>query len=149
MLVESDVANESLNEYGEINHSSFYNEGDASGWWDDRNIRRSIFMGDFIYAVSAAGVSVTNLSTLEESDRVVLPSGERYAEAERERLETGDGDDREVDREDERSEGEDRSDAEGSHSEEDDDREREQSDDENRSDDERSGEDQPNDSRTR
>ena len=149
MLVEIDVANESLNEYGEINHSSFYNEADASGWWDDRNIRRSIFMGDFIYAVSAAGVSVTNLSTLEESDRVVLPSGERYAEAERERLETGDGDDREVDREDERSEGEDRSDAEGSHSEEDDDREREQSDDENRSDDERSGEDQPNDSRTR
>ena len=131
MLVEIDAMNESLNEYGDADHSS-YNDADASGWWDDRNIRRSIFMGDLIRAVSAAGVSRTNPSTLEEmtvssSHRVndtLRPSGSALIPR------TGTT---RSDREDERSEGEDRSDAGGSQSEEDDDREPERSDDEERS----------------
>jgi hypothetical protein len=48
-------------------------------WWGDQNIRRSIFMGDFVYAFSSAGVTATHLETLNETARVVLPQVDRYA----------------------------------------------------------------------
>ena len=30
-------------------------------------------MGDFVYAISSAGITATNLTTLEETARIVLP----------------------------------------------------------------------------
>lgn len=48
---------------GRIDHSSFYNV-DRDVWWDYRDVRRSFFMGDFLYAVSDKGVSCTRLSDL-------------------------------------------------------------------------------------
>ena len=78
MLVEVNESNGTLSLYGEVNHSSFYEAGDERSWWDDRNIRRSMFMGDFVYAFSSAGITVTNLTTLEESDRESIPHSSIY-----------------------------------------------------------------------
>lgn len=61
------VTEDGLELYGEVNHSQFY-ETDENRWWNSYNIRRSIFMGDYIYAISHGGITVTNLDTLEESD---------------------------------------------------------------------------------
>ena len=80
MLVDIDEANGSMSVHGEVNHSSlFSNEDTQRVWWDDQNIRRSIFMGDFVYAFSSAGVTATHLETLNETARVVLPQVDRYA----------------------------------------------------------------------
>ncbi len=54
-----------------IDHSAFFNS-DRDQWWDSRDVRRSIFMGDFIYAISDRGVSCTRLSDLQETARVAL-----------------------------------------------------------------------------
>ena len=35
-------------------------------------------MGDFVYAISSAGITATNLTTLEESDRVNFPQSTAY-----------------------------------------------------------------------
>ena len=43
-------------------HSQFY-DTEEYHWWSSYNIRRSIFMGDYIYAISHAGVTVTHLDT--------------------------------------------------------------------------------------
>ncbi|MEC8736498.1 MAG: hypothetical protein VXX39_06030, partial [Candidatus Thermoplasmatota archaeon] len=84
--------------YGEVNHSDFYN-GDDSGWWGETSIRRSIFMGDYIYAISAGGVTATNLTSLEQSAAIELdkPTYDYYTyydyveeeEPEEERSDTG------------------------------------------------------------
>ena len=52
----------SLEYYGEVNHSDFFN-GDDSGWWGETSIRRSIFMGDYIYAISSEAITATNLTS--------------------------------------------------------------------------------------
>ena len=80
MLVHVNESDGSLSVYGEVNHSSLYNTEGPSPWWDDRNIRRSIFMGDFVYALSSAGVTATNLTTLEESGRLSIPHSSMYNE---------------------------------------------------------------------
>ena len=72
MLVDVNESDGSLSVYGEVNHSSLFDTDGESYWWDDRNIRRSIFMGDFVYAISSAGVTATNLTTLEETDSVEI-----------------------------------------------------------------------------
>jgi len=59
--------------HGEVNHSQFY-ETEDNHYWNSYNIRRSIFMGDYIYAISHAGITVTHLDTLEEVDSVQLVS---------------------------------------------------------------------------
>ena len=66
-LMIVNVTEDGLELYGEVNHSQFY-ETDENRWWNSYNIRRSIFMGDYIYAISHGGITVTNLDTLEESD---------------------------------------------------------------------------------
>ena len=66
-LMIVNVTEDGLELYGEVNHSQFY-ETDENRWWNSYNIRRSIFMGDHIYAISHGGITVTNLDTLEESD---------------------------------------------------------------------------------
>ena len=35
-------------------------------------------MGDFVYAISSAGVTATNLSTMEESDSLRIPRSSSY-----------------------------------------------------------------------
>jgi hypothetical protein len=61
------VTEEGLEIHGEVNHSQFY-ESDENRWWSSYNIRRSIFMGDYIYAISHGGITVTHLDSLEEVD---------------------------------------------------------------------------------
>ena len=79
VLVHVNETEGTLTTYGEVNHSSLY-DGDEEErrWWDDRNIRRSIFMGDFIYAISSAGVTVTNLTTMEETASLTIPHSSAY-----------------------------------------------------------------------
>lgn len=78
MLVEVNETNGSLSIYGEVDHSSLFQSQGERSWWDNRDIRRSIFMGDFVYAISSAGITATNLTTLEESDRVNFPQSTAY-----------------------------------------------------------------------
>lgn len=70
--------------HGEVNHSMFYNGEDQTSYFGNYNIRRSIFMGDFIYAVSAQGVTATNLTTMELSASIELTYEEQcfYCEGE-------------------------------------------------------------------
>ena len=64
MLIDVDEANGTMTVHGEVNHSSmFSNEENQRFWWDDQNIRRSIFMGDYV-SRSAAGVTATHLASL-------------------------------------------------------------------------------------
>ena len=69
-----------LEYYGEVNHSQFFNTDESGYWWGETSIRRSIFMGDFIYAISSGGITATNLTTMEESASVELerPSYDYY-----------------------------------------------------------------------
>lgn len=50
-----------LSHYGSIDHSFLFNN-DPEQWWYFRDVRRSIFMGDFIYAISDRGVTVHKLA---------------------------------------------------------------------------------------
>lgn len=80
VLVEVNETAGTLEVYGEVNHSSLYDSTDGENrWWDDRNIRRSIFMGDFVYAISAAGITATNLTTLTETASLSIPYSSPYA----------------------------------------------------------------------
>jgi len=72
VLVEVNETSGDLSLYGEVNNSDLYEREDNRYWWNDFSIRRSIFMGDYIYAISSGGVTVTNLTSLEESDRVLF-----------------------------------------------------------------------------
>lgn len=66
-LMIVNVTEQGLELHGEINHSQFY-ESDEDRWWNSYNIRRSVFMGDYVYAISHGGITVTHLDSLEESD---------------------------------------------------------------------------------
>lgn len=79
MLVSVDEANGTLSIHGEVNHSSLFSDVDQQRyWWNDQSIRRSIFMGDYVYALSAAGVTATNLKTLVETARIAIPHESQY-----------------------------------------------------------------------
>jgi uncharacterized secreted protein with C-terminal beta-propeller domain len=79
VLVEVNQTAGTLDVYGEVNHSSLYDSQDGENrWWDDRNIRRSIFMGDFVYAISAAGITATNLTTMTETARLAIEYSSPY-----------------------------------------------------------------------
>ena len=69
-LMIINVTEDDLTLHGEVNHSDFYDDGHH--WWSSTNIRRSIFMGDYIYAISHGGITATNLTTMEETARVDL-----------------------------------------------------------------------------
>lgn len=49
--------------YGSVSHAQFYNQDSDCYYWRN-DIRRSIFMGDFIYAISDRGITVHNLEDL-------------------------------------------------------------------------------------
>ena len=80
MLVDVDIENKTLSGHGEIDHSSFYNKEDGdTGWWHSysTSIRRSIFMGDFVYAFSALGISVHDTEDLVVTEILEIPGQER------------------------------------------------------------------------
>ena len=79
-LIIVNVTEESLEIHGEVDHSHLY-ETEENYWWSSYNIRRSIFMGDYIYAISHAGVTVTHLDTLEEVDFVQLVTVQSHSES--------------------------------------------------------------------
>jgi len=72
MLVNIPLDGSNMTIHGEVNHSSFFNDNENNRWWNDYNIRRSIFMGDFVYAISSGGVTATNLTSMEQSASVQL-----------------------------------------------------------------------------
>ncbi|MCH1587689.1 MAG: beta-propeller domain-containing protein, partial [Flavobacteriales bacterium] len=78
MLVNVDETNGTLSVHGEVNHSSLFSDDQQRYWWNDQSIRRSIFMGDFVYALSAAGITATKLETLEETARITIPHERQY-----------------------------------------------------------------------
>jgi hypothetical protein len=57
---------------GTVDHGGFYNQ-DPNVWWDFRDIRRSYFMGDYIYAVSDKGVTCHRVADLTQTASVSLP----------------------------------------------------------------------------
>ena len=73
-LINVDAENGTLSTHGMVNHSEFYNDDGLSGWWSgSTSIRRSIFMGDYIYAFSAAGASVHRTGDLTSMVELELP----------------------------------------------------------------------------
>ena len=69
-----------LSLHGTVDHSALYNRADDQYYWGEYNIRRSIFMGDYVYAISSAGVSVTNLTTMDDVATLKLdqPTNDPY-----------------------------------------------------------------------
>lgn len=63
---------ENFSVYGTIDHSDMYNSEEGHYYWSSSSIRRSIFMGDYVYAISPAGVTAHNLTTMEETASVQL-----------------------------------------------------------------------------
>ncbi len=57
---------------GRIDHSAYYEE-DQSHWWRYVDIRRSIFMGDFVYAISDKAVTAHRVSDLGKVAEQRLP----------------------------------------------------------------------------
>jgi len=62
-LVKVDV-DSGLSLYGSIDHSDFFNS-ESNRYWDWRDVRRSIYMGEYIYAISDRGITVHHLDSLE------------------------------------------------------------------------------------
>jgi hypothetical protein len=62
---------DALEVVGTVSHSDFYNQ-DNGWWWDFRDIRRSIFMGNYIYAISDKAVTAHSLDDLSLSASVPL-----------------------------------------------------------------------------
>ncbi len=73
VIVNVDEATGNMSVHGEVNHSSLVNHEGVNHWWGgNENIRRTIFMGDFIYAFSGAGITVHNLTDMELTDVVMF-----------------------------------------------------------------------------
>jgi uncharacterized secreted protein with C-terminal beta-propeller domain len=78
-LINVDAENLTLSEHGEVDHSPFYNNEDSEmNWWYSysTNIRRSIFMGDYVYAFSALGVTVHRTTDLVQMENIEIPGHE-------------------------------------------------------------------------
>lgn len=71
MLISVDIAN-GFSIYGNVDHSIFYNS-DPSNYWCYQDIRRSIFMGDYLYAISDRGITANNLDNMTLTASVALP----------------------------------------------------------------------------
>ena len=72
MIVNVSEETGTLSVHGEVNHSSFYGGDNQRTYYNSYDVRRSIFMGDFVYALSAQGVTATNLTTMETSASIAL-----------------------------------------------------------------------------
>ena len=69
-------ADTGLSRAGSIDHSRFY----GTDWWGMPDVRRSIFMGDFIYAISAHAITAHSLDGLAEvaAQELPGPTGDVY-----------------------------------------------------------------------
>jgi hypothetical protein len=73
-MINVDVANESLSLHGTANHSDYYNSDDSNSWYGSQtSIRRSIFMGEFIYSFSALGASVHKIDDMSIQVELDIP----------------------------------------------------------------------------
>jgi hypothetical protein len=70
-LISIDTAT-GLARYGTIDHSHLYGS-DPERWWYFTDIRRSIFMGDYVYALSDGGITVHQLDGLAKVNEQRLP----------------------------------------------------------------------------
>ncbi|MEZ4366648.1 MAG: beta-propeller domain-containing protein [Kofleriaceae bacterium] len=61
-VIEVDPAGD-LRRRGAIDHSAYY-QADADTWWANVDIRRSIFMGDYLYAISDKAITVHTTADL-------------------------------------------------------------------------------------
>ena len=72
VLVNVDPTGATLAVKGRIDHSAFYN-ANPNAWWRYADIRRSIFMGDFVYAISDKAVTAHRVSDLGQVAAQTLP----------------------------------------------------------------------------
>ncbi len=70
-LINVDPVNGSLSLHGEIDHSAYYNND--QGYWSFTDIRRAVFMGDFVYAISDKAITVHRTSDLVQVNQALLP----------------------------------------------------------------------------
>ena len=70
MLVNVDPANGALGIKGRIDHSPYY-EGNTR--WHYVDIRRSIFMGDYVYAISDKAITAHRVTDLGKVAEQTLP----------------------------------------------------------------------------
>ncbi|MDP7040174.1 MAG: beta-propeller domain-containing protein [Myxococcota bacterium] len=61
-----------ISSYGAIDHSDYFNS-ETSYYWSRRDVRRSIFMGDYIYAISDRGLTVHNLDDIAAGPTTTVP----------------------------------------------------------------------------
>ncbi len=79
-MIEVDTENGTLSNHGDVEHSGFYNEEGMSNWWSGTtSIRRSVFMGDYVYAFSSGGATVHRTGDLQLMVELELPGNEPYA----------------------------------------------------------------------
>jgi hypothetical protein len=70
-LITVDPAAGTLALKGEIDHSGYYNA--EQSYWSYVDIRRSIFMGDYVYAISDKAITVHRTSDLGQVNVQTLP----------------------------------------------------------------------------
>ncbi len=61
--------------HGSVDHSDFYN-ADPGYYWYSQEIRRSIFMGDYIYAISDRAITASDIDDLSLSATLELPGSQ-------------------------------------------------------------------------
>jgi hypothetical protein len=72
-LVHVDAEGGKLTQKGTIDHSDFYNQAsDEYRWWHT-DVRRSIFMGDYIYVLSDLAITVHKTADLGQVTEQTLP----------------------------------------------------------------------------
>jgi hypothetical protein len=72
VLVNVDPTTGSLGIKGRIDHSAYY-DSDPDTWWRFVDIRRSIFMGDYVYAISDRAITAHRVSDLGKTAEQTLP----------------------------------------------------------------------------
>ena len=78
-MIEVDTENGTLSNHGDVEHSGFYNEEGLSSWWSgSTSIRRSIFMGDYVYSFSGGGATVHRTADLQLVVELELPGNEPF-----------------------------------------------------------------------
>ncbi|HEX5060759.1 MAG TPA: beta-propeller domain-containing protein [Kofleriaceae bacterium] len=72
VLVNVDPTSGALSIKGRIDHSPYY-DAEGNTYWRYTDIRRSIFMGDFVYAISDKAVTAHRVSDLGKTAEQTLP----------------------------------------------------------------------------
>jgi hypothetical protein len=75
-LIQVDGTSGNLSTYGAVDHTAYYDD-ESQDYWYNPEVRRSIFMGDFIYAISDRAVTAHDIATLSQRALVKLP-GTQY-----------------------------------------------------------------------